>query len=605
MFSVIKKELKVLFSKKISLIILLVYPLLLVYLLGVGFSGNNINFNVGISQIEDINSMQLTESFSAFGVTPIFYALDQNRSLGEKIGSAFLDNVFLATPIFVSVTSLDNNTYGAKIYSENLDFFVGKTGVQLTENALMYLSNRISLEKITIMTNEIKNLRVILIDQKQKLTDYSIMLDDTNQKLVSIKEKLNSVDFLEIKSTILAKQNDLNNVSAQLEILKQDKNVLETAYTSNKTLIDTLDIIYGDLSSLNISLNTLKTQAALLSLALAQLPNDFNGFDINSFLTTINLTSNDLNSVLVAIQDANTSANKSSLGLGKFVNDFNATFNLIENDVNDTNATLITLNTKINEIESDFNYANTVIDDSLIKQAQIKKDLNSSIVLMNSIIEQLSPDKFDPVSIAKPITIEKESRYGFFESKDIAIIFGIVLVLLFNAILLVSMSGVKDKTNGIDVREKLAPRNRFWFFLGRFFAQSIVGILTSIVMFVFAIIVFGFPLQNIGFVLLNLILAIFAFVSIGLFISIFVDSESIAILLSLLIVMPMLFLSGLILPTYFMPSVLSAIANVLPLTLGKDALINAIVGKSSLFSSIILLGYTIVFLTLVYLFRKR
>jgi len=102
-----------------------------------------------------------------------------------------------------------------------------------------------------------------------------------------------------------------------------------------------------------------------------------------------------------------------------------------------------------------------------------------------------------------------------------------------------------------------------------------------------------------------LILSIFAFVAIGLFISVFVDSESIAILLSLLIVMPMLFLSGLILPTYFMPSALSSIANVLPLTLGKNALINAIVGKSALVPGLILLGYTIVFLALVYVFRKR
>ena len=132
-------------------------------------------------------------------------------------------------------------------------------------------------------------------------------------------------------------------------------------------------------------------------------------------------------------------------------------------------------------------------------------------------------------------------------------IFGIVLVLLFNAILLVSMAGVKDKSQSIDVREKLSPKNRFWFFLGRFFAQSLVGLLTGILMLIYAIIVFGFPIYNLPIVILFLVISIFAFVSIGLFISQFVESESIAILLSLLIVMPMLFLSGLILPTYFMP----------------------------------------------------
>lgn len=603
MLSVIWKELKVLFSKPISIIILLVYPLLLVYLLGIGFSGHNINFNVGVSQVQDMNSQQLTNEFQPFGVNPIFFAMDYNNPT-----NAFLNLAFLSSPIFVSLTTIQQGQYYAKIYYEDLDFFIGKSGTQLTENALMGLASKISLEKITVITDEIKNLRDILGEQKTKLENYSLMLDDTNRELTGIKEKLDSVNFLEIKNTIIDKQNDLNNVSYKLADLKKDKQTLEDAYIANKQLVDTLDLMYGYMGNLSNDLNSLQSQSLALSLLLLQLQNlniDLNNFDVNSFTSTLNTVNNDITNLLGAINDANNNANKSSLGLGKFINDFNSTFSLIENDVNDTNVMLINLQTKIVEVETDFNYVNNVVDSSLTKQAEIKDDLNASIAMLDSLVLQLDPSKFDPEPIANPIKIEKESRYDFFESKDVAVIFGIVLVLLFNAILLVSMSGVKDKTQGIDVREKLSPKNRIYFYLGRFFAQSIVGLLTAIVMIIFAILVFGFPLHNIPFVLLYLLLAIFAFVSIGLFISIFVDSESIAILLSLLIVMPMLFLSGLILPTYFMPSVLSSIANVLPLTLGKEALINAIVGKSAIYSGIALLCYTVVFMALVYVFRKR
>ena len=67
----------------------------------------------------------------------------------------------------------------------------------------------------------------------------------------------------------------------------------------------------------------------------------------------------------------------------------------------------------------------------------------------------------------------------------------------------------------------------------------------------------------------------------------------------------MLFLSGLILPTYFMPEFLSVFANILPLTLAKNALLYAVVGKSAFTYILGLFIYVVVFLILVYVFRKR
>jgi len=496
MLSVIWKELKVLFSKPISIIILLVYPLLLVYLLGIGFSGHNISLDVGLSvQDNNLDKNLLTNSFNGFGVRPIFTNFDINNP------TSYLQNAFLYSPIFVTMYPLNLGTYATKIYYEDLDFFVGKSGTQLTENAIMSLANQISLKKITVMTDQIKALREILLEQKTKLENYSLMLDDTNKELTGIKEKLNTVNFSEIRKTLSDKQNDLNDISYKLDDLKQDKQTLETAYLANKQLVDTLDSMYGYFSALNVDMNTLQNQSLALSLLLLQLQNnniDLNNFDINSFTGSLNLVNNDLSNIVATINDANTKAAQSTLGLGQFVEDFNSTFALVTNDVNDTNQLLINLSEKINEVESDFNYVNSVVNSSLEKQANIKQDLNTSIAMLDSLVLQLSPEKFDPEPIANPIKLEKESMYSFFKSKDIAVIFGIVLVLLFNAILLVSMSGVKDKTQGIDVREKLSPKNRMYFFLGRFFSQSIVGLLTAIIMIIFAVIVFGFPLMHIG-----------------------------------------------------------------------------------------------------------
>ena len=73
MWNIIKKELKVLFSKKISIVILVLYPIILLTLLGIGFDKQGINFKVGVSNVEGFDSDLLIKGFETFNVTPIFY----------------------------------------------------------------------------------------------------------------------------------------------------------------------------------------------------------------------------------------------------------------------------------------------------------------------------------------------------------------------------------------------------------------------------------------------------------------------------------------------------------------------------------------------------
>ena len=599
MWNIIKKELKVLFSKKISIVILVLYPLILLTLLGIGFDKQGINFKVGVSNVEGFDNNLLVQGFETFNVSPIFYDYDENKF---NFSSAFLNS-----PIFIAFKPLEFGVYSTKIFYENLDFFVSQGGVQLSENALLYMSNKITYEKIEIILLKITDLRTLLISQKEKLIEYNGLLDNTSKQLLDINSRLSDVNFIDLNNTLENKKVDLEEISTKLNDLEDDKNLLLSVYETNKDLIQTIDNIYFSLNNFNLNLSKFEKDLLLLSLIYPQLEAlglDLN-IDVNSLISDLNLFTTDYSELLNQLKDVNVNIHTSNKGLVSFITDFNSTFELIKYNVDDTNILIYDLQNRLGIMQIDFNYAQTMLQDSLIKQDQIKSDLNSSIILLDSLIEELNPEKFDANAIASPIRIESESRYEFLRPKDIAIIFGIVLVLLFNAILLVSMAGVKDKSQSIDVREKLSPKNRFYFFLGRFFAQSIVGLLTGIVMILFAILVFGFPIFNLHIVILFLILAIFAFVSIGLLISQFVESESIAILLSLLIVMPMLFLSGLILPTYFMPNFLAIFANILPLTLAKNALLYAIVGKNALIYILGLLAYVIVFLSLVYVFRKR
>ncbi len=596
MLSLIKKELKVLFSKKTSLVILILYPIILLTLLGIGFDKQNVSLDVGIAGMNNFDSNLVNSGFNAFGVNPI--SIDSNSSLTKA---------FLISPIYIIFKPLELGTYSASIFYENLDFFVGQGGLQLSENSLLYLSNKITFEKINYILDQINDLRDLLISQKEKLIEYEVMLDETSNQLIDINNKLSDINFIDLNNTLENKKIDLTEISGKLNNLEDDKNLLLNVYETNKELIKTIDNLYFSLNNFNVNASNFKKDLIVLSILLPQLDAlglDYN-VDVNSLITDLNVFTSDYDDLLNQLKDVNTTIHTSNNGLESFILDFNSTFELIKYNVEDTNILIYDLQEKLAVMEIDFNYAQTMLKDSLIKQELIKQDLNSSITILDSLILDLAPENFDAEAISNPIKIDKKSSYEFLTSRDIALIFGMVLVLLFNSILLVSVAGVKDKTQGIDVREKLSSRNRFWFLFGRFLAQSLVGLITAIIMLIFVIFVFNFPILNFGFVLLYLLLSIFAFVAIGLFISIFVDNESIAILISLLIAMPMLFLSGLILPTYFMPEFLSIFANILPLTLAKNAILHSLVGKDSLIYLIGLLIYIFVFLGLVYLFRKR
>ena len=118
MWNIIKKELKVLFSKKISIVILVLYPIILLTLLGIGFDKQGINFKVGVSNVEGFDSDLLIKGFETFNVTPIFYNFDTN--------SFDFNPSFLSSPVFIAFKPLELGVYSVKIYYENLDFFVSQ-----------------------------------------------------------------------------------------------------------------------------------------------------------------------------------------------------------------------------------------------------------------------------------------------------------------------------------------------------------------------------------------------------------------------------------------------------------------------------------------------
>ena len=94
--------------------------------------------------------------------------------------------------------------------------------------------------------------------------------------------------------------------------------------------------------------------------------------DVNSLIADLNTFTSDYSELLGQLRDVNISIHTSNKGLVSFITDFNSTFELIKYNVEDTNTLIYDLQNKLNLMKIDFNYAQTMLNDSLIKQEQIK-----------------------------------------------------------------------------------------------------------------------------------------------------------------------------------------------------------------------------------------
>jgi len=144
------------------------------------------------------------------------------------------------------------------------------------------------------------------------------------------------------------------------------------------------------------------------------------------------------------------------------------------------------------------------------------------------------------------------------------------LILMFVSLFLASTSLVKEKHGGMLARIYASQVNRFEYAATKVLSLSIVLIPEAILLALIAAVFYNaFPVGDLYtwfYVLQALLLLILAFVSLGILIAIYSESEATAFLACLVVGLPLLFMSGLLFPFEFMPPLVAAFGLASPLT---------------------------------------
>ncbi|MDO8628067.1 MAG: ABC transporter permease, partial [Candidatus Diapherotrites archaeon] len=232
-------------------------------------------------------------------------------------------------------------------------------------------------------------------------------------------------------------------------------------------------------------------------------------------------------------------------------------------------------------------------------------DLDRTKILLNQLIDKLADlKKYDPGFLVKPITAHEQKTYNVNNLTVITPV-AISIVLLLTTMLLTAVSVILERTQGVSYRISLSTTDKISWFGGKILGQMFFAFLESLLIILVAVLFFGVSFNGSFYELFIALFIISAcFISIGLVITTFTETQSTAILLALLIMVPLIFLSGAIFPLEFMPKTISTISGYLPLTISIN-LLNAIIVKGStialygqqltilIFTTIVLLAYSI------------
>ena len=119
----------------------------------------------------------------------------------------------------------------------------------------------------------------------------------------------------------------------------------------------------------------------------------------------------------------------------------------------------------------------------------------------------------------------------------------------------------------------MTPLSLGEFLFAKTAALILISMLQGIILIIVAYVFYGIviPVDQLGQLFLVVLVYAAAFIGIGMALATFAESENTAMLLTLLLSIPMLFLSGVFFPFETMPELMTQLGNALPITMGIKA----------------------------------
>jgi len=457
--------------------------------------------------------------------------------------------------------------------SQNLTVYIDNSRIQTAPSLEAFLKAAVQDTGQKIGTQFISTVWGKLDNAGAQLEGLLTKVNDTRQGALSMRARLNSTreSLGSINFSVLDDQIDAANSTVGLSLDSLDK------AEANLTQIESRFTVYDE--ELNQSESDLIGINETLGNASAYIQGARQGinctdpvftaycFSLDSLNSSVGSAKGQVESRIAKIEDARQGLAAANATIQEFRQDIStARGAAADARLRLANMSVFTARLQSNRDEaiSTINDVDSSLDELVNKTYELEEIINQSSGQISEITSKT------PASVVSPILLAPERLFGQRTFFDFLLPSLLPMILMFVSLFLSSTSLVRDKNNGTLGRIMLSQVNPLEYCAVKVVSYTVVLLPEAVLLTLIVSVVYGaFSAVDIGtsiFVFETLTLLMLAFIAIGILIAVYSESEATAFLASLVVGLPLLFLSGMLFPFEFMPSSMALAGQASPLT---------------------------------------
>jgi ABC-2 type transport system permease protein len=590
--SVIKKDLKIYIRHKKTLVLIFIAPILIMVLIGSVFSGpseggvRDVKLGVGGGSeqgkkiIEELNRSSMFIIVEENTTDPavieegvrkgrysagIFIPEDETQSL-----KLFLDNSRIQIAPVISTAFLSTTE---KMSYELTFGFISK----LWKNLKQMESELKPLKEGVLLIN--KSIVGLNRDTKNTLSSMDeIDVDGLNESIEKMKDTLGKM-----RTDLLQSAEDINKT--RQELWELDRNV-SSIQNDTVELRDDLKLVMDNIDAADASMQEVQTQLQItynltcsidpstqqcVSIALAirqmrdtralMLERTARIRALHNNLATISQKSAELHEKLV---NTDNKLQKMQVSISNYTSEISN----IQGSITNIESAIYSLKIVKNQSAQVSSSMEELTAEMVNSSSALTSDIDRTGFFIGEVIAR------SPSVIASPINLDRVPVFRNRSYLDFLMPGIISIVLMFISFLLASITIVQERSKKTLIRTLLTPLSLGMFLFEKTAALIIIAFIQGIIMLIVAFVFYGIliPADQLAQLFLIILVYAAAFIGIGMALATLAESENTAMLLTLVLSIPMLFLSGVYFPFETMPDLMILFGNALPITMGIRAL---------------------------------
>ncbi len=590
--TVIRKDLKVYIRHRKTLLLIFIAPVLIMVLIGSVFSGaseggiRDVKLGVGGGSeqgkqiVEELNNSKMfiivAENTSDPAVIEegvrkgrysagIFIPSDETQSLKLYLDNSRVQIAPVISTAFLSMTE--------KLSYELTFGFISKLWKNLKqmESELKPLK-----EGVLVINSSIVNLNRDTGNALSSMDEIDV--DDLNESIVTMKDTLGQMktDLMQSAEDINGTRKDLMELDNNVSSIQNDTAELRDDLKFVIDSIDEADIAMQEVQAqlqltynLTCSIDPSTQQCVSMAFAISQVQ------ETRSLMLEKTGRIRTLYSNLVIISDRSAELHEKLVQTDMELEDMqesitNYTYEISNIDANIANleSAVFTLKNVKNQSAEVSSSMEELAAEMINSSTALTSDIDRTGLVLGEVIAR------SPSVIAAPIKLDREPVFRGRSYLDFLMPGIISIVLMFISFLLASITIVQERAKKTLIRTLLTPLSLGMFIFEKTAALIIIAMLQGIILIIVAFVFYGILIPTGQLAPLFLVILVYAaaFIGIGMALATLAESENTAMLLSLVLSIPMLFLSGVFFPFETMPDLMIQFGNALPITMGIRAL---------------------------------